>query len=126
MNVQSHGLSVSVERSANDFYVSMRLQGVLTHEDYEALIPLIEHCIAGIDEPHIRALVDLREMEGWEWRAAWDDICFGMRRGSVFTHVAVVGHSRWLAFGTRLGSWLTPATCKYFEDVDEAVAWLQE
>ncbi len=119
-----HGLSLGMERSDGDFYLTVKIIGKLIHEDYESLNPFVDAAIAGITEPHIRALIDMRELVGWEWHAAWDDLKFGLKHGKEFTKVAVLAHDKWMEKAAKVSSWFMPGEIKYFEDEREAVNWL--
>ncbi len=124
MHTVRHGLSIGIEHSGNEFFMRMKIAGKLTHEDYEIITPMLEAAIAGIKQPKIKALLDATELEGWELKAAWDDLKLGLKHGNEFTKMAVVGSSRWMKYATVVGSWFVSGEAKYFEDMDEAMEWL--
>jgi hypothetical protein len=68
----------------------------------------------------------MTELDGWEPRAAWDDFRLGLRHGSEFTRVAIVGNKRWQELSARVGNWILSGDVRYFEAIDAAVAWLRE
>lgn len=124
MEVNKHGLSVGIDRIDNNLFFRMKLVGMLTHEDYETIIPMLESAIAGISEPRIQVLVDLTELQGWELRAAWDDFKLGITYGSKFSRIAVIGNRPWEKIASRVGSWFTSGEVEYFETEAAAMHWL--
>lgn len=124
MNIVRHGLSVGIERVGGYFFMNLKIAGKLSHEDYEVMVPMLESAIEGIRHPQIDALVDLTELEGWEMRAAWDDLKLGLRHGDEFRNVAIIGEGPWMKFATRVGSWFLPGKARIFADKDAALEWL--
>ncbi len=41
MSIKKHGLSIGIERVDNNFFLSLKAVGKLTHEDYETITPMI-------------------------------------------------------------------------------------
>jgi hypothetical protein len=119
-----HGLSIGLERTGNELYLSLRGTGTLTHADYEVITPLIDSALAGIRSPRIKAFLDMSELDGWEPRAAWDDFKLGMKHGHQFTKIAILGHKRWQQLSAKVGAWFVSGEVRYFEDADAALAWL--
>lgn len=124
MSAEHHGVSAGVERYNGEFLLSLHVRGKLTHDDYEAVVPMLESAIAGEENPKINVFVNAVEMEGWEPRAAWDDLKLGLKHGRHFNHVAVVGSKRWLEMMTRAGSLMIGGEARYFESEESARAWL--
>lgn len=124
MHTVRHGLSIGIEHSGKEFLMRLKVVGKLTHEDYEVMVPMLESAISGIEHPKINALLDLSEMEGWELRAAWDDLKLGVKHGREFSKTAVIGHKDWMKYATRVGSWFTSGETEYFEDINAAIDWL--
>lgn len=125
MNVKRHGLSIGIERTEDDFFLSLKAIGKLTHDDYETITPMIESALEGVDHPRIKAIFDGTELEGWELRAAWDDFKIGLKHGSEFEKIAIYGNTRWQEIGAKVGSWFMSGEVKYFENRDDALAWLE-
>lgn len=125
MNVKRHGLSIGIERTEDNFFLSLKAIGKLTHDDYETITPMIESALEGVDHPRIKAIFDGTELEGWELRAAWDDFKIGLKHGSEFEKIAIYGNTRWQEIGAKVGSWFMSGEVKYFENRDDALAWLE-
>ncbi|MCP4009844.1 MAG: STAS/SEC14 domain-containing protein [Proteobacteria bacterium] len=126
MNVKRHGLSIGIERIDNAFFLSLKAIGKLTHEDYETIVPMLDSALEGIKDPRINALIDGTELEGWELRAAWDDFKLGLKHGSQFEKIAIVGNRKWQEYSAKMGSWFISGEVKYFETKPGALDWLQE
>lgn len=126
MKTIKHGFSIGLERVDNDFFLSVKAVGKLSHKDYEKINPMVDSALQGIKDPRLKVFFDASELEGWELRAAWDDLKFGLKHGHEFEKVAIFGHKKWQKYAAKVGTWFVSGEVKYFEDVDMAYAWLQE
>jgi len=126
MKTIRHGLSIGIERVNNEFFLSLKAAGKLTHEDYEKINPMIDSALEGVKDPNIKVFIDGSEFEGWELRAAWDDFRLGLKHGNNFDKIAIFGNKKWQEYTAKVGSWFISGEVKYFEDADEAFTWLQE
>ncbi|NVK57646.1 MAG: STAS/SEC14 domain-containing protein [Alteromonadaceae bacterium] len=126
MQKATHGIAIGIERIDHTLYVSMKAIGKLTHQDYQAFTPLLEGALASIESPQVRLLFDATEFTGWEMRAAWDDFKIGLRHGSEFSKVAIVGQANWQAVMAAVGNWFISGEVNYFTDTQLALIWLCE
>lgn len=126
MNIQKHGLSVGIERVNDDFFLSLKIVGKLTHKDYEQITPMLDSAVAMVEQPEIKALIDITALEGWELRAAWDDFKLGLKHGSQFTKIAIVGNKSWQNIAVKVGGWFICGELKHFESESSALSWLHE
>lgn len=126
MSTQRHGLSIGIERMGNEFFLSLKAQGKLTHEDYEVITPMIDSALAEVKDPEVKALIDGTALEGWEPRAAWDDFKLGLKHQNHFKKVAIVGNKRWQEIAAKLGNWFISGEAQYFSDTKSALGWLCE
>ncbi|NOQ63791.1 MAG: STAS/SEC14 domain-containing protein [Methyloprofundus sp.] len=126
MSVKKHGLSIGIERVENNFFLSLKAVGKLTHEDYQVITPMLDAALSAVNQASIKTLVDATELEGWELRAAWDDFQLGLKHGSEFDKVAIYGNKQWQEFIAKVGSWFISGEVKYFEDIESALAWLHK
>lgn len=122
---REHGVSVGIRRIGDHVYLKMELSGRLEHDDYELMVPMIESAISGIEKPKIEVLVDAIDFGGWDLRAAWDDLKFGLKHNSEFTKLAFVGNKKWEEYGIKISNWFINARMRYFEDIEEAHQWLE-
>lgn len=124
MSIQEHGLSIGISRMDQRFYVVLKATGKLTHADYQTITPMLEGALAQVESPKVRMLVDLTGFEGWELRAAWDDLKLGLKHGSEFERIALYGHQRWQEWAAKIGNWFIAGEMAFFEDEDLAMDWL--
>jgi len=125
MTIIRHGFSVGIERINSQFFLSIKVSGKLTHEDFRKINPLVDSALDGVTDPKVNVLLDGAEMEGWELRAAWDDFRFGLKHNNEFKRIAIFGHKKWQSVLTRMGSWFVSGEVKYFEDIELAIKWLE-
>ncbi len=121
-----HGITVGMERFDNDFVLTFKVSGKLTHEDYEKITPLIDLSLEGVREPKINVLADIEELEGWELEAAWDDLKIGLRYGSSFNKIAIYGKQNYLDYGIKVSSWFISGEIKHFDNIADAIIWINE
>ncbi|MCV6627038.1 MAG: STAS/SEC14 domain-containing protein [Cellvibrionaceae bacterium] len=126
MAVENHGLSVGIERINQRLFCTIKAVGKLTHEDYEVIVPLLEGALAGLEHPQLDILVDASELDGWELRAAWDDLKLGFKHGKEFRKIAIFGLSTLSELTARLGSWFIAGQIKAFDGKLQAIAWLEQ
>ncbi len=126
MSITRHGLSIGIERVGNEFFLSLKAIGKLTHEDYKTITPMIDSALEGVKDPKVKTFFDGTELEGWELRAAWDDFKLGLKHGGEFDKIAILGNKKWQEYTSKIGSWFVSGEVQYFEDETEALAWLQE
>lgn len=125
-NSKRHGISIGIERTGSEFFLYLKAIGRLTHDDYEQITPLIDLALEGVKAPQVQVLVDTRDFEGWELRAAWDDFKLGLKHGNEFSRVAVLGDEKWQEVATRIAAWFVSGEVKYFEEQDDALDWLAQ
>ena len=125
MTIKKHGLSIGIERIDDRFFLSLKAVGKLTHEDYKIITPMIDSALEGVKDPKINAIIDGTELQGWEMRAAWDDFRLGLKHGSEFEKIAIVGNKKWQENTAKIGSWFVSGEVKYFESEVDALDWLQ-
>ena len=86
----------------------------------------LEGALKTIDSPQVRMLFDATDFKGWELRAAWDDFKIGLRHGSEFSKIAIIGNADWQALMASIGAWFISGEINYFTDSEEAINWLCE
>ena len=124
MNIRKHGLSIGIERVNDEFFLTLKAVGKLTHKDYEVISPMIDSALEEVKAPKVKALIDGTELEGWELRAAWDDFKIGLKHGSEFDKIAIFGNKNWQEIAAKVGAWFISGEIKYFDNYDDAFRWL--
>ncbi|WP_286235201.1 STAS/SEC14 domain-containing protein [Thalassotalea sediminis] len=126
MTLNAHGMTIGLERTGDEFFISLKPTGKLTHEDYQAVIPIIESALEKVISPKVDVFVDASAFQGWELRAAWDDFVFGLKYNNEFRKVAIYGHKDWLETISKIGNWFVKGEVKHFDDAIKALEWLAE
>ncbi|MCK5293328.1 MAG: STAS/SEC14 domain-containing protein [Arcobacteraceae bacterium] len=126
LEFNEHGISIGISRIDGTFFMKLTIDGTLKHSDFEIMTPLIENAIKGIDDPKIKVLVDARNFKGWEAQALWDDFKFGMEYEELFTKIAFIGNKQWEEYSIKIANWFMITDIEYFENMKDAVNWLNE
>ena len=126
MKVERHGLSIGIERTGDEFFLSLKAKGKLTHKDYETITPMIDSALAEVKTPKVKVLIDGTELQGWEARAAWDDLKLGLKHGNEFEKVSIYGNKKWQELAAKVGSWFVAGEIRYFDNENDAISWLNE
>jgi len=113
MNLIRHGLSIGIERVNNEFFLSLKAVGKLTHADYEKINPMIDAALQGVKEPKVKVYIDGSELEGWELRAAWDDFKLALKHGNEFTKIAIFGNKKWQEYAVKISTWFISGEVKF-------------
>lgn len=125
MVVEEHGIGIALKRIGGTLFVEMALMGKLTHGDYAQFVPMIDNAMKGTPDIKMNMLVDLRQLEGWELEAAWDDFRFGLNHRNDFEKLAIVGNAAWQKIAAKLSGWFVSGETRYFGDKEAALAWLE-
>ncbi|CAA0080872.1 Uncharacterised protein [Zhongshania aliphaticivorans] len=124
--MKRHGLSIGIERTGSEFFLSLKAQGTLTHDDYNIITPLIDSALAEVKNPKVKALIDGTELDGWDARAAWDDFKIGLKHGNEFEKISIYGNKKWQQLAAKVGAWFVAGEIKYFDNEVDAISWLNE
>ncbi|CAH6783411.1 STAS/SEC14 domain-containing protein [Vibrio chagasii] len=124
MSIERHGISVGIERVSGETIIVFKAKGKLTHDDYQAMIPILKTTIKEIDSSALKMLVDISTLTGWELRAAWDDFKLGLELNSKIDKIAICGDKSWQELASKVGSWFVSGDIKSFEEHDPAIEWL--
>lgn len=126
MEVKKHALSIGIQRVNDNFYLTIKAIGTLTHEDYQTITPMIDSALEGVKNPKIKAIFDAKDLDGWELQAAWDDFKIGLKHGNEFEKIAIITDKNWLKIGTKISSWFMQGDIENFENEEEALKWLDK
>ena len=103
----------------------IKVFGKLTDAEYKNFIPKVEAVINEFG--FIRLYVDMLDMDGWEWRVAWDDFAFGIKHWNEFTKLALVGDKRWENFSAQVADKIHKAEVRFFDrkEIVKALIWIK-
>lgn len=102
------------------------LHGKLCREDFERICPDTERLISQYGK--IRILVTMRDFEGWDMGAFWEDLKWEAKHFNDVERLAMVGDERWQKWMTSFCKPFTTAEVRYFpfEQLEEAQEWVGE
>jgi hypothetical protein len=104
--------------------LEVRVSGKLSHDDYQQFVPTFERLVQ--QHGKIRVLFEMTDFHGWEAAALWDDIKFDLKHFSDIERLAMVGEKTWEKGMSVFCRPFTSATIRFFDDVEQARAWLSE
>lgn len=110
---------LTIEPHTPDNVVVGHASGMLTHEDYEDFRMRIEQMVR--QHGSVRVLLDLNDFNGWEPRAAWDDLMLGLRHLGKFDRCAILGDKGWEKWMVKLGEPFFRV--QYFDRSQREEAW---
>jgi hypothetical protein len=115
LNEENHGKLLAVHVS-----------GKLVKDDYTDFVPAFERLVQ--QHGMIRMLFDMSDFHGWEARAAWADLKFGVEHYADIERMAMVGENKWQEAMTVFVKPFTKAHVRYFDHNEAALArkWLKE
>ena len=119
-------LIINILPESSGSLVCIKVSGKLTDAEYKNLIPQIELVIQEFGV--IKIYIDILELDGWEWRVAWDDFAFGIKHWRSFSKIALVGGRRWEELSAKIADKIIKADVKYFgkENSIEALTWIND
>jgi hypothetical protein len=106
--------------------ICIKVSGKLTDSEYRNFIPRLESVIN--DFGSIKLYVDMLDMDGWEWRVAWDDFAFGIKHWNEFTKLALVGDKHWERFSAQVAEKINKAEVQFFsrQEIVKAMIWIKD
>ncbi|SPH17673.1 hypothetical protein DEA8626_01197 [Defluviimonas aquaemixtae] len=95
----------------------------LTEADYDRFEPIFEK-IAERTPGTVPMVIELKpDFDGWDLRALWREVKFGMRHHDSYSLIAVVGDKKLKGWGTKLSDPLFPsARIQFYSPEDRAKA----
>jgi len=99
--------------------------GKLTRKDYKSFIPKVEKLILKFGK--IRILFEMRDFQGWDTGALWEDIKFDIRHFSDIEYLALVGDKKWEKGMSIFCKPFTKARIQYFDltELYKAYEWIK-
>lgn len=110
----------------NENILAFRASGKLTDADYQQYVPVLENLIR--EKRPVSLYVELENFHGWEARALWDDLRFGLQHDRDFDRIAIVGDKPWEHAGIAMANFFMRSNMRFFskEETKSAREWLME
>ncbi len=126
--LEAHGMSVEMNTQDNHtLWLTIKIYGDIAYEDFRDMELQLERALAEMENPRIRALVDMIDFNGWEAKAFWEDIRFTRKHGDEFSKLAIVGVNLKEKLMAMVVDWfLLSSQVQYFEHLQDARAWLEQ
>lgn len=104
----------------------VKVSGKLTAEDYDAFEPGVDNLIEGTGK--IKILFVMKDFQGWDLGAVWEDIKFATKHCRDIEKIAMVGEKTWEKWMAMICKPFTFSSVKYFDAEEESAArsWLAE
>ncbi|HID46936.1 MAG TPA: hypothetical protein EYP34_14450 [Chromatiaceae bacterium] len=109
-----------------DNIYAFKATGKLTDEDYQQFLPRLTTLIHKYGP--LSLLIELEDFQGWEQKAAWEDMQYGLQHDDDFDRIAIVGENRWQKWMTALGNLFTHTKIRFFmrDELQQAWDWLRK
>lgn len=119
-------MAVNLKELNDGKVLEIAASGKLTDEDYQYWVPEFER----LAEAHgkIRLIFEMCGFHGWEAKAMWDDLKFGVKHFNHIERLAMVGERKWQHWMSAFCRPFTAAKVRYFDaaESDQTRAWIQE
>ncbi len=117
-------LSYTIDEEAG--LIDIIVDGEITRQDYEALIPVLEGLLARHDK--LRAVETVRKIGPIDWSLWWQDLKWVIAHRDALARCAVITDHGWVGPVTRAASALLSGEIRVFPEAKggEARAWVRE
>jgi hypothetical protein len=117
-------MSATLEKTAIEKIITVKVSGKLTRQDYDVFVPEIERSIGEFGK--IRILFEMEDFHGWDAGALWEDLKFDLRHFSDIERIAFLGDKAWEKGMSIFCRPFTTAQIKYFDltQREQAMEWL--
>ena len=119
-------MTVELKHDEQHKYLTVRVIGKLTKEDYQRFVPEAENLIE--EHGKVRILFQMHDFHGWQAGALWEDIKFDLKHFKDIERLAMVGDTKWEAGMAAFCKPFTTAKIKYFDEkqLADAEKWIAE
>ncbi|QOR61895.1 STAS/SEC14 domain-containing protein [Sulfurovum sp. ST-21] len=124
LKVKEHGIGIAIKRAKKKLFIEVSMLGKLTHEDYQIFVPMIDKALKKAKGLEVDLLVDMRAFKGWEMKAAWDDLKFGLKHRNAFDKMAIVGDRQWEEISVKMMAHFMAGKTRFFKNREKALSWL--
>jgi len=104
-----------------DDTLAIKIEGELSTDDYEKVMPSIEQTIE--NEDTINFYCEVKEVDGLEPGAIWEDLKFDVKHYNDFKRIVVLGDKKWTNWLTQLAKPFTSGEVNYFNNAQKDLAW---
>lgn len=105
----------------DDDVLAIKVSGKLTDADYKQFLPQLEAMIGRAGR--ISLYVEMHDFEGWDAKAAWDDMRFGLQHDDDFRRIAIVTDKTLIHAATHFINVFSHIEMRVFDFSESSVAW---
>jgi len=119
-------MTVELKHDDQHKYLTVRVSGKLSKEDYQTFVPEAEKLIE--EHGKVRILFQMHDFHGWQAGALWEDIKFDVKHFKDIERLAMIGDKKWEAGMAAFCKPFTTAKIKYFDETQlaDAEKWIAE
>ncbi len=70
----THGLSIGIERSGCEFFLTLKSIGTITHKEYDVITPMMDSALGEVTHLIVIVLIHRTELDVWDFRALCDEL----------------------------------------------------
>ncbi len=104
----------------NNFYLELSIKGKLTKEEFKAFEEKIESLLEIYSVPKMNILLDIREIEGIEFKSLWDDLLFTIRHFEEIERICVIGNTKLEEYTIGIANKLSSKELHYYKNYEDA------
>lgn len=101
--------------------LAFKASGKLSDADYKKFLPVLETMIR--KKGRISLYVELQNFEGWEAKAAWDDLHFGLQHDNDFKRIAIIADKPLVHAAIGFINFFSHIEMRFFENSESQAAW---
>lgn len=101
--------------------LAFKATGKLTDADYKLFLPMLEEMIRNAGR--VSLYIEMQDFEGWEAKAAWDDLRFGLQHDDDFKRIAIIGDKSWQHAAIGFVNFFSHIEMRFFDSSESGVAW---
>lgn len=101
--------------------LAFKVTGKLTDADYKQFLPVLEAMICRTGR--VSLYIEMKDFEGWEAKAAWDDLRFGLQHDDDFKRIAIVADRPLIHAATGFVNFFSHIEMRFFDSDDAGAGW---
>jgi len=101
--------------------LAFKVSGKLTDADYKQFLPILEEMIRKAGR--ISLYIEMQDFEGWEAKAAWDDLRFGLQHDDDFKRIAIVADKPLMHAAIAIVNFFSHTEMRIFDIAESDTAW---
>jgi len=101
--------------------LAFKVSGKLTDADYKQFLPVLETMIQ--KKGRISLYIEAQDFKGWEAKAAWDDLRFGLQHDNDFKRIAIISDKSLVHTATGFVNFFSHIDMRFFDENESEAAW---